>query len=139
MNTKKIFTAQPVFPFLFLAVLFFLQHFNFIKALFAHLLRLDNHPEFIIYSALIIAFDTLSTLPLAKLRLNQRPRKYALIMISKIILQIVITYFLISVCPKLAAEKPNGFIATFYKPDYGVGYVIIANLCASFFALLLLQ
>ena len=52
----------------------------------AHLLRLDNHPEFIIYSALIIALDTLSTLPFAKLRLNQRPRKYALIRVSTIIL-----------------------------------------------------
>ena len=110
----------------------------FFRSSIAHLLRLDNHPEFITYSAIIIALDTLSTLPFAKLRLDQRPRKYALIRVSTIILQIVITYFLISVCPRLAAQNPNGFIATFYKPDYGVGYIIIANLCASFFALLLL-
>ena len=45
----------------------------------AHLLRLDNHPQFIIYAALIISFDTLAALPFAKLRLDQRPRKYALI------------------------------------------------------------
>ncbi len=105
----------------------------------AHLLRLDNHPEFITYSALIIAFDTLATLPLAKLRLDQRPRKYALIMISKIVLQILVIYFLISVCPKLAKESPNGFVAAFYDPSYGVGYIIIANLCASVFAFLLLS
>ncbi len=104
----------------------------------AHLLRLDNHREFITYSALIIACDTLATLPLAKLRLAQRPRKYAMIMISKIIIQIGVIYFLLSVCPKLAAEKPNGFIATFYDPKYGVGYIIIANLCAAFFALIFL-
>ncbi len=105
----------------------------------AHLLRLDNHREFITYSALIIAFDTLSTLPLAKLRLAQRPRKYAMIMISKILVQIGIIYFLLSVCPKLALENPSGFIATFYDPGYGVGYIIIANLCAAFFALVLLR
>jgi O-antigen/teichoic acid export membrane protein len=105
----------------------------------AHLLRLDNHPEFITFSALIIAFDTLTTLPFAKLRLDQRPRKYALIRIASIVLQIAITYFLLSVCPRLAKENPNGFIATFYKYDYGVGYIIIANLLASFFALILLQ
>ncbi|HSQ43857.1 MAG TPA: oligosaccharide flippase family protein, partial [Ginsengibacter sp.] len=109
------------------------------RASFAHLLRLDNHPEFITYSALIIGLDTLTTLPFAKLRLDQRPRKYALIRVSTIILQILITYFLISVCPSVAKENPYGFIATFYKPGYGVGYVIIANLCASFFALLLLR
>jgi O-antigen/teichoic acid export membrane protein len=105
----------------------------------AHLLRLDDHPEFISYSALIIAFDTLSTLPLAKLRMDQRPRKYAMVMISKIVMQILIIYFLISVCPRLAAENPNGFIATFYRPGYGVGYIIIANLCSAFFAWVLLH
>jgi O-antigen/teichoic acid export membrane protein len=105
----------------------------------AHLLRLDSHPEFITFSALIIAFDTLATLPFAKLRLDQRPRKYALIRIASIVLQIAVTYFLLSVCPRLANENPNGFFATFYNPDYGVGYIIIANLIASFFALLLLQ
>jgi O-antigen/teichoic acid export membrane protein len=109
------------------------------KSSLAHLLRLDDHPEFITYSALIIAFDTLATLPLAKLRLSQRPRKYAMIMILKIILQIGVIYFLLSVCPKLAASNPDGFFATFYKPNYGVGYIIIANLCAAFFALILLH
>lgn len=105
----------------------------------AHLLRLDNNPEFITYSALIIALDTLSVLPFAKLRLDQRPRKYALIRIFSIVLQIIVVYFLLSVCPKLASQNPNGFIATFYKPGYGVGYIMIGNLIASLFALILLQ
>ena len=111
----------------------------FFRSSIAHLLRLDNHPEFITYSAIIIALDTLSTLPFAKLRLDQRPRKYALIRLSTIIIQIVIIYFLVSVCPRIAVKNPYGFIATFYKPNYGVGYIIIANLCASLFALVLLH
>ncbi|MDE3212278.1 MAG: oligosaccharide flippase family protein, partial [Bacteroidota bacterium] len=57
---------------------------------FAHLLRLDAHPELITYSALIIACDTLATLPFAKLRLDQRPRKYALIRVTTIIFQILV-------------------------------------------------
>ena len=105
----------------------------------AHLLRLDAHPEFITFSALIIAFDTLATLPLAKLRLDQRPRKYAFVMVFKIVIQIAIIYFLLSVCPRLAAKNPNGFFATFYNPKYGVGYIIIANLIAALSALVLLQ
>lgn len=111
----------------------------FSKSSLAHLLRLENNPEFITYSALIIALDTLATLPFAKLRLDERPRKYALVRVATIVVQIAIIYFLISVCPVLAAENPIGFIATFYKPDYGVGYIIIANLFASFFALLFLS
>jgi O-antigen/teichoic acid export membrane protein len=104
----------------------------------AHLLRIDNNPEFITYAALIIAFDTLSTLPFAKLRLDQRPRKYALVRISSIVLQIIAIYFLLSVCPRLGKQNPNGFFGTFYKPEYGVGYYMIANLIASFFAFVFL-
>jgi O-antigen/teichoic acid export membrane protein len=111
----------------------------FFKTDIAHLLRLDNNPEFIVYAAMIIAFDTLSTLPFAKLRLDQRPRKYAFIRILTICLQIAVTYFLLSVCPRLAAHNPNGFFATFYNPDYGVGYIIIANMIASFSALIFLR
>lgn len=108
------------------------------RSTLAHILRLENHPELITYAALIIGFDALSTLPFARLRHDQRPRKYAMVRVLTIVLQILVTYFLISVCPGLAKENPNGLIATFYKPGYGVGYVIIANLCASFFALVLL-
>lgn len=111
----------------------------FFRSSIAHLLRLDNNPEFIVYASLIIALDTLCTLPFAKLRLDQRPRKYALIRIATIILQIFVTYFLLSVCPRLVAENPNGFFATFYNPNYGVGYIIIANLIASFSALIFLH
>lgn len=104
----------------------------------AHLLRLDAHPEYITIAALIIAFDTLSALPFAKLRLDERPRKYAFIRVTTVIFQIIITYFLISVLPQWAKDNPHGFTATFYNPDYGVGYIIIANLMASVFCWLLL-
>lgn len=105
----------------------------------AHWLRLDEHPEFITYSALIIAFDTLSTLPFAKLRQLGKPKKFAFIRIASILTTIFFTYFFISICPQLVEKNPNGFIAKYYVKDYGVGYVIIANLIASFVTLLLLS
>jgi O-antigen/teichoic acid export membrane protein len=111
----------------------------FARSYVALLLRLDNHPDYITFAALIIAVDTCCTLPFAKLRLDQRPRKYALIRISSIILQILVVYFLLSVCPRLADKNPNGFVATFYNPGYGVGYILIANLIASFFSFIFLQ
>lgn len=105
---------------------------------FAHLLRIEEHPEYITIAAFIIAFDTLSALPFAKLRLDERPRKYAFVRVSTVIFQIAVTYFLLSVAPQWAAKNPDGFTATFYNPDYGVGYIIIANLMASIFAWLML-
>ena len=104
----------------------------------AHLLKLDDHPEYITYSALIIALDTLSTLPFAKLRQLGKPRKFAFIRIAGILTTIAFTYFFISICPLLVEKNPTGIIAKYYIKNYGVGYVIIANLVASFITLLLL-
>ena len=109
------------------------------KNSFAHWLKLDAHPEFITYSALIIAFDTLATLPFARLRQIGRPKKFAAIRIISIIVTIGLTYFFISVCPKIVATHSTGFIAKYYIKNYGVGYVIIANLIGSFITLLLLS
>jgi O-antigen/teichoic acid export membrane protein len=100
--------------------------------------RMNAHPEFIRYSIVIIALDTLATLPFAKLRQDGRPKKFAAIQIAKIITTIVLTYFFISVCPGLVKQNPNGWIAKWYIKDYGVGYVIIANLISSALGLLLL-
>ena len=116
------------------SVLFFLM-----QSPLAHLLKLDAHPEFITYTLLIIAFDTISTLPFSKLRLDGRPGKFALIRIINILTCIFFTYFFISICPKIASNDPNGFIGKHYIPNYGVGYVILANLIASFLNLLLLS
>jgi len=105
----------------------------------AHWLKLDDHPEFITYSAVIIALDTLATLPFAKLRQLGKPKKFAFIRITSIIVTILLTYFFISVCPRILAKDPNSFITFFYIKDYGVGYVILANLIASAFTLVLLS
>ena len=105
----------------------------------AHWLRLDDHPEFITYSALIIALDALATLPFARLRQEGRPRKFAMIRVTSIIVTIALTIFFISVCPRIVAGHPAGLIAKYYRANYGVGYVILANLIGSFITLVLLS
>lgn len=101
-------------------------------------LKLNDHPEFMRYSIIIIAMDALATLPFAKLRQDGRPVKFALTRIINIFLTIFLTYFFISICPGIIAKTPGGFIAKWYIKDYGVGYVIIANMIASTVTLLLL-
>ena len=133
---KDIYSTSSISIFIstiLLTILLLMSHTSV-----AHWLRLDNHPEFITYSALIIALDTLSTLPFAKLRQQGRPKKFAFIRIASIFITIGLTYFFISVCPKIVAANPTGLIAKYYVKDYGVGYVIIANLIASFITLILL-
>jgi len=105
---------------------------------FTNLLKLQAHPEFITYSVIIIALDTLTTLPFAKLRQDCRPRKFAVVRILNISLTIALTYFFISVLPRVMAHNPDSFLQYIYSKDYGVGYIIIANLIASFVTLILL-
>lgn len=97
----------------------------------AAFLKLNEHPEFVLYFLAVIALDALTTLPFALLRLQGRPVKFAGIRITNILINIFATYFFISILPGVVAKKPNGLLAYIYKPNYEVGYVIIANLIAS--------
>src|SRR6218665_834318 len=104
----------------------------------AAFIRMSEHPEFIKYSALIIALDTITTLPFALLRQQGRPIKFAIIRVTNILVNIGCTYFFISVLPGIVKNNPNSIFALIYKENYGVGYVIIANLIASLVTLLML-
>lgn len=104
----------------------------------ANYIRVGNHPEYITLVAFIIAFDAMSALPFAKLRHEGRPRKFAMVRIAGIVLNILFTYFLLSVCPRLAKEHPNSSLLHFYDPGFAVGYVLIANMLANLFQFFLL-
>jgi O-antigen/teichoic acid export membrane protein len=104
----------------------------------AEFIQLGSNPEFIKYSAVIIAFDALTTLPFALLRQQGRPVKFAVIRITNIIITIAFTYFFISVLPGMVQKDPDSVWSLIYIKDYGVGYVILANLIASVVTLLLL-
>lgn len=108
------------------------------RVAFADLLRIEKHPEFITWSAFIIAFDALSALAFAKLRFEQRPRKFASIRIAGILINIAVVFFFLSICPKIAAKHPHSSLLIFYNKNLGVGYVIIANLVQSIATFLLL-
>lgn len=105
----------------------------------AEFIRIREHPEYIIFSAFIIAFDALSALPFAKLRQEERPRKFAFIRVTGILLNIAIVYFFLSVCPALLKKNENSPFLLLYNKNFGVGYILIANLAQSVFQLLVLH
>ena len=104
----------------------------------ASFIDLGDHPEYITFAAFIIAFEALASLPFARLRHEGRPRKFALIRVSGILINIALTYFFLSVCPALAKSHPGSVWLLFYSPGFGVGYVLLANLFASAFQFLAL-
>ena len=104
----------------------------------ANFIDLPDHPEYITFTSLIIGLEALSALPFAKLRHEGRPRKFAMIRVVGILINIALTYFFLSICPSLLKSHPNSVWLIIYTPGFAVGYVLVANLCASLFQFLAL-
>jgi O-antigen/teichoic acid export membrane protein len=104
----------------------------------ANVFGLTAHPEYINWMLAILFFDTLATLPFARLRQENRPKMYAFVRVAGIAVNILIVFTFLGVLPSYVTKNPDGFIATFYNKDMGIGYYLIGNLCGSLFTFLLL-
>uniref|UniRef100_UPI00321728F1 lipopolysaccharide biosynthesis protein n=1 Tax=uncultured Draconibacterium sp. TaxID=1573823 RepID=UPI00321728F1 len=104
----------------------------------AALIRYPDHPEYISWFAVILAIDAFTAIPFARLRLNNRPIKFAAVKFVFIGFNIGFNLFFISLCPRLLENNPDSIINVVYSADIGVGYVFISNLLASVITLILL-
>lgn len=95
-------------------------------------------PQYIVWLACILAIDAITAIPFARLRLNNRPVRFATIRIIGIAVNIGFNLFFLSFAPYWAANNPDSLIHLIYAPEVGVGYVFISNLLASAVTLLLL-
>lgn len=105
----------------------------------ADLLQITIHPEYISLLAWIVALDALTTIPFSRLRLQGRPKKFALIKVGGILLNILATYVLISSLPNYVQSHPGSFLQKLYTPNWEVGYILIAGIFQNVFVLILLQ
>ena len=110
----------------------------FFNTAIARFIGLNNHPEYVTLAGVIIGLDAISALPFAKLRNENRPQKFAAIRISGILINMATVYFFLTVCPHFIKNNPNSIFRLVYYPRFGVGYVLIANIAASFFQLIAL-
>ncbi len=101
-------------------------------------IRVEAHPEYVTLFLLIVAFDSLSAIPFARLRQEGRPVKYAFIRITGVLIYIGTLYFFLSVCPSLAQKDPNSVFALLSSENLGITLVILANLIQSVFTLIML-
>jgi O-antigen/teichoic acid export membrane protein len=106
----------------------------FFREPLADFIGLSNHPGYVTLSAMIIGFDALVALPFAKLRHDNRPRKYAVIQITRILVNIGLVYFFLTICPAIIKKNQNSVLHFLYNARYGVAYVLLANAAASIFA-----
>ena len=98
------------------------------------LLGYQNHPEYIGMMAIVVALDAFQCIPFAYLRYKRRPIKFAGIKLFIIALNILLNFFFLIWCPKLAVLYPSLF--SWYDPSNQVFYVFLANLITSSIQLL---
>lgn len=95
--------------------------------------------DYIKIFGLVLAYDTLSEIPLAKLRLEGRPIRFALVRLTGIGLNISLNLFFLVLCPWLLEQGYAGdFMRLIYNPFLGIKYIFIVNLISSATVFLLL-
>jgi O-antigen/teichoic acid export membrane protein len=99
---------------------------------------LDQHPEYLLWMICILAIDNLNTLPFARLRQENRPKRYALARVAGIVVNISVVILFLGVIPSVLKNDPDSFFKNFYSEDIGIGYYLIGNICGSLFTLLVL-
>ncbi len=128
-----IVSALLATSFLFIAVAFLFNQ------PIANWLKYPNNKEFVTWFAIIVGLDAVSSIPLAKLRAENKASKFVLVNFANIIVFVGLNLFFLAYCrPLHAAGKTNWIIETFYNPHIGVGYVFISNLIASIVKFMLL-
>lgn len=100
-------------------------------------LSYEGHEEYIIWMGITVAIDALCSIPFAKLRLQSRPVKFAVLRSVNISLSILLNVFWIWICPKMLEANPDSFVKYLYNENIGIGYAFLAYLVASLVTLLL--
>ncbi len=100
-------------------------------------LRYGARPDYVFWFLLIVAMDTLTALPFARLRLESRPLRFALLKIAGIVLNILFIFFFFELCPWMQG-KGWAFAEAVYRLENKVAYVFISNFMASAAVLMIL-
>jgi O-antigen/teichoic acid export membrane protein len=96
----------------FLIVLLFYQDI-------ASLLLYEDHGEYIVMLGAIVSIDAISALPLAKLRAEEKAKRFSIIQLSSIAVNIILNVIFLL------------FWFDYNNPEQGVFYIFLANLIAS--------
>lgn len=100
---------------------------------------LQDHPEFVGLMAGIIFLDVICTLAFARLRQENRPKRYAFARISGVFVNVVVVILFLAVLPKYLNDHPDSFLKNIYNKNIGIGYYLIGNLAGSFLTFILLR
>ncbi len=128
---REGYAPQKVYAVVQKSILFTTFIFAILVVLFpfesANLLGFPNQVEYVYACLVFLIFDTISALPFAKLRQEERPLKFASIKLLNILVNVALNIWFLNKAPD--------FLSQFSKVDL----ILIANATASFFSFLVLS
>lgn len=138
-GTNSQNTFRTGFSSLFLSTTFFLISIFIFQESIADFILYPKNPEYVMWFALILAFDAISALPMAKLRSENKAFLFASVNIVSIGVTVILNLFFLIYCKNnFESDHTNNLVKTIYDPSIGVGYIFIANLLGSLSKFLLL-
>ena len=127
---KTIFSTVLIS--LFSTTILFISFATFFASDIATLLKYPDNSEYVIWFAYIVGLDAISSIPMARLRIENKAIRFAAVNMANILVNIGLNVFWIGYCiPAYNAGESNFILDTFYSPNIGIGYVFIANLFAT--------
>ena len=133
-DKNRIFTT--VLASLFVTSLAFIVCFNLFSKPIAGLIGYSQNAEYVKWLAVIVGLDAFTSIPFARLRLQNKPVKYSLIRIAEVSVNILLNLFFLYYCRN---HTDSSFVRLVYNEEIGVGYVLISNMAASLMKFILLS
>jgi O-antigen/teichoic acid export membrane protein len=140
-DREKVYSTGMIS--LLISSVVFLFFVSFFSESIARWIEYPDSRNYIIWFGWILALDAVSSIPLARLRAQNRARRFASINMINIVINIGLNLFFILLCPFILKNYSGSFasqaISLIYRPDWGIEYIFISNLVASSITLLLLS
>lgn len=136
-NAREVYNTALI-PVLAVSVLFLILGILFSDKL-SEIIEYPGHPEYIIWFAFIVGLDAITSIPLARLRQENKAFRFVGINLTSIGINIGLNLFFIGYCKvQYDSGETNFIINSLYNPEIGVGYIFISNLASSILKTVLL-
>lgn len=126
-------TAVLLMSFLFAVVLYYYS--PALSTFLTHKFDWQVSEKMILWLTAIIFIDGVTAIPFAKLRIENRPIKFAAAKVAVILINIVLQVLFLVAFPAIHNKEILAFLKplvdTIYNPDLGIEYIFLANLLSN--------
>ena len=136
-DDKKVFCTSLVS--IFISSLVFILLILLVSVPVSRMIGYGDNPEYIRWIGIIVGIDAFTAIAYARLRWQNRATRFALIKIVSVVLNIGLNFLFLLFIPSIESSSVTKWMELIYNPEIGVGYVFIANLASSLFAMVLLS